>query len=48
MTKAGGKRATTGGIFMLIFGFVAYMVGGAIGAVIAILTGILVIVAKYV
>jgi hypothetical protein len=48
MTKAGGKRATTGGIFMLIFGFVAYMVGGAIGAVIAILTGILVIIAKYV
>jgi hypothetical protein len=48
MTKAGGKSATTGGIFMLIFGFVAYLVDGTIGAVIAILTGLLVIIAKYV
>ncbi|MFB0567729.1 MAG: hypothetical protein ACETVM_04005 [Candidatus Bathyarchaeia archaeon] len=48
MTKTGGKRATTGGIFLLIFGFVAYLVGGAIGAVAAILTGLLVIIAKYV
>lgn len=48
MTKAGGKRATTGGIFLLIFGFVAYLVGGAIGAVAAILTGLLVIIARYV
>jgi len=48
MTKAGGKRATTGGIFLLIFGFVAYLVGGTIGAVIAIFTGLLVIIAKYV
>jgi hypothetical protein len=48
MTRAGGKRATTGGIFLLIFGFVAYLVGGAIGAVAAILTGLLVIIARYV
>ncbi len=48
MTKAGGKKANTGGIFLLIFGVVAYLVGGAIGAVIAILTGLLVIVARYV
>jgi hypothetical protein len=48
MTKAGGKRATTGGVFMLIFGFVAYLVGGAIGASISILTGLLAIIARYV
>jgi len=48
MTKTGGKRATTGGIFLLIFGFVAYLVGGAIGAFAAILTGLLVIIARYV
>ena len=48
MTKAGGKRSTTGGIFLLIFGFVAYLVWGAIGAVIAILTGLLAIIARYV
>jgi len=48
MTKAGGKRAATGGIFLLIFGFVAYLVGGAIGAVLAILTGLLAIIARYV
>jgi len=48
MTKAGGKKATTGGIFLLIFGFVAYLVGGEIGAVIAILAGLLAIIARYV
>jgi hypothetical protein len=48
MTKSGGEKATTGGIFLLIFGVVAYLVGGAIGAVIAILTGILAIIARYV
>ncbi len=48
MTKAGGKKATTGGIFLLIFGVVAYLVGGAIGAAIAILAGLLAIIARYV
>jgi len=48
MTKAEGERATTGGVFLLIFGLVAYLVGGAIGAVIAILTGLLAIIARYV
>jgi len=48
MTKVGGKKATTGGIFLLIFGVVAYLVGGAIGAAIAILTGLLAIIARYV
>jgi hypothetical protein len=48
MTKAGGKKTTAGGIFLLIFGVVAYLVGGAIGAAIAILTGLLVIIARYV
>ena len=48
MTKAGGEKATTGGIFLLIFGFVAYLVGGAIGAAIAVLTGLLAIIARYV
>ena len=47
-TKTGGKKATTGGIFLLIFGFVAYLVGGAIGAAIAILAGLLAIVTRYV
>ncbi len=46
MTRAGGKKTTTGGIFLLIFGVVAYLVGGAIGAAIAILTGLLVIIAN--
>ncbi len=48
MTKAGGKKATKGGIFLLVFGVVAYLVGGAIGAAIAILTGLLAIIARYV
>jgi len=48
MTKDGGQRAGTGGIFMLIFGFVAYLVGGAIGATLALLTGLLVVLTKYV
>jgi hypothetical protein len=48
MTKSGGEKATTGGIFLLIFGVVAYLVGGAIGAAIAILTGLLAIIARYV
>ncbi len=46
-TKAGGKRAATGGIFLLIFGFVAYLVGGAIGAIIAMLSGLLAIIVRY-
>ncbi len=48
MTKTGGKKATTGGIFMLIFGFVAYLVGGEIGASISIFTGLLAIIARYI
>ncbi|UCH69830.1 MAG: hypothetical protein JSV29_06205, partial [Candidatus Bathyarchaeota archaeon] len=48
MTKAGGKKATNGGIFVLIFGVVAYLVGGGIGAAIAILTGLLAIITRYV
>ena len=47
MTKTGGKSATTGGVFLLIFGCVAYLVGGDIGAIIAILTGLLVIIVRY-
>ena len=47
ITKAGGKSAFTGGILLLIFGFVAYLVGGAIGAVVAILSGLLVLITKY-
>ena len=46
--KAGGKKATTGGIFLLIFGFAAYLVGGAIGAVVAILAGLLAVIARYI
>ncbi len=48
MTKAGGEKATTGGTFLLIFGFVAYLVGGAVGAVLAILSGLLGVIARYV
>ncbi len=48
MAKTGGKKATTAGIFLLIFGVVAYLVGGAIGAAIAILAGLLVIIVRYV
>ncbi len=48
MAKAGGKKATKGGIFLLVFGVVAYLVGGSIGASIAILTGLLAIIARYV
>jgi hypothetical protein len=47
MTKSGRKRAATGGLFLLIFGFVAYLVGGAIGALIAVLAGLVAIVARY-
>ena len=47
MTKTGRKRTATGGIFLLIFGFVANLVAGAIGAVVAILTGLVAIVARY-
>ena len=46
MAKAGGKKATTGGVFLLIFGVVAYLVGGAIGAVMAILAGLMAIIAE--
>ena len=48
MAKVGGERATTGGIFLLIFGCVAYLVGGAIGAGIAVLAGLLAVIARYV
>lgn len=48
MTKGGGKKANTGGIFLLIFGFAAYLVGGAIGSVLAMLTGLLAIFARYI
>lgn len=48
MTKNGGQRADTGGLFMLIFGFVAYLVGGAIGAALALLTGLLVVITRHV
>lgn len=48
MTKTGGHRATTGGVFMLIFGFVAYLAGGAIGATLALLTGLIVVISRYV
>ena len=47
ITKAGGKSAFTGGMLLLIFGFVAYLVGGAIGAVAAILSGLLALIARY-
>ena len=45
MTKAGGKKATKGGILLLIFGCIAYFTGGAIGPAIAILAGLLAIIA---
>jgi hypothetical protein len=48
MTRAGGERATISGVLLLVFGFVAYLVGGEVGAIITILTGILALVAKYV
>jgi hypothetical protein len=48
MTRGKGEKATTGGVFLLIFGVVAYLAGGAIGAVIAILAGLLTIIARYV
>jgi hypothetical protein len=47
MTKSGGHRATTGGIYLLIFGVVAYLVGGAIGATLTLVTGVLAITARY-
>ena len=47
MTKSGGEKATTGGLFLIIFGFVAYLVGGGIGAFAAILAGLLVIIARH-
>jgi len=47
ITKAGGKSASTGGILLLVFGFVAYLVGGAIGAIAAILSGFIALVARY-
>jgi hypothetical protein len=48
MTKAGSKKTTNGGIFLLILGVAAYLAGGTIGATIAILTGLLAIIARYV
>jgi hypothetical protein len=48
MTKSGGQRATTGGIFLLIFGVVAYLVGGAVGASLTFFTGVLAVTARYV
>jgi hypothetical protein len=47
MTRSGGQQATTGGIYLLIFGCVAYLVGGAIGATLTLFTGLLVVVARY-
>lgn len=47
IAKAGGNSASTGGILLLVFGFVAYLVGGAIGAIAAILSGLLVLIARY-
>jgi hypothetical protein len=47
MTRSGGQRATTGGIYLLIFGCVAYLVGGAIGATLTLLTGVLAVMARY-
>jgi hypothetical protein len=47
MTKSGGEKATTGGLFLIIFGFVAYLVGGGIGAFAAILAGLLAIIARH-
>lgn len=46
ITRAGGQKAITGGIFLLIFGVVAYLVGSEIGAAITVLTGILALIAK--
>lgn len=48
MTKARGKKANNGGILLVIFGVVAYFVGGSIGSVLAILAGLLIIFAKYI
>ena len=48
MTKVGVKRATEGGIILLVFGCVAYFTGGAIGAALAILAGLLAIIVRYV
>jgi hypothetical protein len=47
MTRSGGQRATTGGSYLLIFGCVAYLVGGAIGATLTLLTGVLAVMARY-
>lgn len=47
MAKSGGQRATTGGVFLLIFGVVAYLVGGAVGASLTLLTGLLAVTARY-
>lgn len=47
IAKAGGKSASTGGILLLVFGFVAYLAGGAIGAIAAVLSGLLVLIARY-
>jgi hypothetical protein len=47
MTRSGGQRATTGGFYLLIFGCVAYLVGGAIGATLTLFTGVLAVVARY-
>jgi len=48
MTRSGGGRATTGGLLLLIFGFAAYLMGGAMGALLAILAGLIAIIARYV
>jgi hypothetical protein len=48
MTKNGGQRATKGGIFLLIFGCVAYLMGGAIGATLTLLTGLLVVIVRHI
>jgi hypothetical protein len=48
MTRAGGEKAVTGGVFLLVLGLAAYLVGGGAGAVITILTSILAIIAKHI
>ena len=47
MAKSGGQRATTGGIYLLIFGCVAYLVGGAMAASLTLFTGLVAVVTRY-
>jgi len=47
LTKNGGQEATRGGVFMLIFGLVAYTVGGMMGATLGFFAGLIIIVTRY-